>query len=159
MVAKGTGEGAAKGDVDVGDLKVIAACCCTMSSLYLEYPGCCGCVQKGEVLCLEGDCKGCKFVDATQNDGRCCILQNGGCYCKSPETCCQQTAQTFCCDSRCALPCTDDVPCVFTLLPFCVVYPSFACCKDLKHIEGAVPAGMQGANGQPGEAPGTSGPV
>ena len=94
MVAKGTGEGAAKGDVDVGDLKVIAACCCTMSSLYLEYPGCCGCVQKGEVLCLEGDCKGCKFIDSTQNDGRCCILNNGGCYCKSPETCCQQTAQT-----------------------------------------------------------------
>ena len=155
MVAKGNGEGKASGDVDINDLIVVQGCCCSISSLYMDFPACLGGVVKGQCLCYEMDFKCCKSLDSASNDGRCCALMQGGYFCKSPETCVQNVNQCFCLDSRCALPCTDDVPMICTLLPFCSVYPKVACCGKLGDI---APANNSGATA-PGAAMDESGPV
>jgi hypothetical protein len=121
MVAKGSGEEAGSGDVKIEDLRVVCGGCCQIISCYCLWPDCFGCVTKQECLCCEIDLKACKFLDSETQDGRCCALQQGGCFLKYPETLCQSTAQCFCCDQRSALPCTDDVPCIFTCVPFCTV--------------------------------------
>eukprot|EP00943_MAST-04B_sp_MAST-4B-sp1_P000011 g11.t1 len=44
-----------KDDVDVGALRVIAACCCSTTSLYCATPNCIGMQNSGNILCIEGD--------------------------------------------------------------------------------------------------------
>jgi len=106
MVAKGLGEEAGSGDVKIEDLRVVCGGCCQLISCYCLWPDCFGCVTKQECLCCEIDLKACKFLDSETQDGRCCALQQGGCFLKYPETLCQSTAQCFCCDQRSVLPCT-----------------------------------------------------
>jgi hypothetical protein len=123
------------GGVNTGDLKPVQACCCSINSCYCVWPDCFGCTSEGIFLCIEEETKCCKCVDAGSNeDKKCCILQEAGVYCVQPTTCCQSTSQCFCTDSRCAFPCTEKVPCMFTLLPFCVVYPGFGCCKTIAEL-------------------------
>jgi hypothetical protein len=61
-------------------------------------------------------------------------------YCQKPQTCIRGTNQVCCMDSRFAFPCTDDVPCVFTLIPCCTVCAynkvEVGCCKSIKDMQG-----------------------
>ena len=59
-----------------------------------------------------------------------------------------------CCDNRCAFPCDKEVPCVFTVLPGCVLCVNgqcaMACCEKLEklkidHVAGYVPNPPAGA--------------
>lgn len=55
-------------------------------------------------------------------------------YCVKPTRCCEGEEQCCCLHYRCAFPCTKDVPCMFTLLPFCVCYPKVKCCASMAAI-------------------------
>jgi hypothetical protein len=44
-----------KTGMDVGDLVPVFGLCCTISSLYLEWPQCVGCSGKGVCICYEGE--------------------------------------------------------------------------------------------------------
>lgn len=56
-----------------------------------------------------------------------------------PSTCCQQQTQFCCLDTRCAFPCTEDVPMMCTCLPGCLIYPKFGCCAKVKDVHDALP--------------------
>ena len=115
-----------------------------IASCYLDFPGCIGCASSGEALCFMFDTYGCKVTEATEaNDQSCCLLSKGECKCIKPRTCVGCTSQFFCLDERCALPCTEEIPCVFTMLPFCVLCANnpegklqVGCCKSLKEVMG-----------------------
>ncbi len=93
-----------KDDVDVGALRVIAACCCSTTSLYCATPNCIGMQNSGNILCIEGDCRACK--PATNREGQeerkvYCILLDSDCVCLPPTSCIGMQQQCFCLDSRC----------------------------------------------------------
>lgn len=122
------------GGTNVGDLVPISAMCCTITSFYCKMPECWGCSSEGTICCIEEEMKCLKCVDSASNeDQKCCILQEAGCYCVKPQTCVQMTQQTFCLDSRCALPCTDKVPCMFNVYGL-NCYPAFGCCKSIADL-------------------------
>jgi hypothetical protein len=130
--------------VDSGDLLPISACCCAISSLYTVYPDCIGCSGKGVCCCIEGEGLQCKLPKVGVTDPRiCCLLSKQNVNCVSPVTCMKGTSQSFCFDSRFALPCDDDVPCLFTLLPFCVAASFYecnvACCTKIKDLKNYKP--------------------
>ena len=93
-----------KDDVDVGALRVISGMCCAITSLYTQWPNCCGMQTSGTVLCIEGDCRLCK--PAVNNEGQderkvWCILADTDCVCLPPTTCIGTQCQFFCLDTRC----------------------------------------------------------
>ena len=73
----------------VGALKPFSACCCMISSCFLEFPNCIGCEGEGEMLCMEGSWKCLKTMDANADgneDKRCCACCQTGIYCIKPKT-------------------------------------------------------------------------
>ena len=56
-------------------------------------------------------------------------------------TLCKGEDQCFCIVEACAFPCTDDVPCMFTCLPFCIVYPKLVCCGNPHKGASVTPTG------------------
>merc|ERR1712072_353004 len=76
-------------------------------------------------------------ITEANTEGKCCVCWEGGYFCIKPKTCCQEQIQYCCIDYRCALPCTDEVPCLCTCCPFLVLYPKPGCCKTVgPHGEG-----------------------
>jgi len=126
----------------VGALKPFSACCCMISSCFLEWPNCIGCEGEGEMLCIEGSWKALKTMDANADgneDSRCCACLEAGVYCIKPKTCIQLQQQYFCMDVRCSLPCNkQEVPCLCTWLPCCVLFADwkfkFGCCKQIHEL-------------------------
>ena len=59
-------------DVDVGELKIVTACCCAISSLFTKFPDCCGCKSEGKFLCLQEEMICCKPISAANADNVCC---------------------------------------------------------------------------------------
>lgn len=51
-----------------------------------------------------------------------------------PSTCIQMQSQFCCMDTRCAFPCTSDVPMMCTCFPFCTICPKPKCCAQVKDI-------------------------
>ncbi len=126
---------------DKKDLTACLACCCCMCSLFLKWPDCCGCSQKGRVLCCETECTSrfLKVDDTTQTCMRytagnmCCdnvgdacvplkcIVSCAGLFCCTQSmdveftfqdmTCLAGGQQLLCLDQRCALPTTEEIPC------------------------------------------------
>ena len=122
-------------DIDVGKLRPITGCLCGIQSLYLDWPACLGCVAHQECLCLKGQLKACK---TSKEEGQCCILIEQKYVMKKPQTCIQQQQQCFCVDQRCALPCTDEVPCILNILGLtCCMQKKCAvkCCAILSDID------------------------
>jgi len=119
----------------VNDLLVFQACCCNITGVTCKYPECWGFGVDGICLCIKSNCVVCKLMDERKNDeGKMFTCTEGGLFCVKPTTCCQFQEQCCCLDTRCALPCTNDVPMICTLLPCCVVYPACGCCKKVKDI-------------------------
>ena len=129
------------GDVPVGELLVICGQVCGVTSCL--FTNCLGCTSEGMCLFLRWETKGCrpvygKFEDGENEHKTCCILCSGTSECVQPQTCCLFQQQCFCLDSRCAFPCTKEMPCIFSLLPFCVCGADWkmqpGCCKKIKDI-------------------------
>ena len=121
--------------IDIGDLRVLCGACCQLSSLYCDMTNCWGCNVEGDFLCLGGHGMACK---RSAKEDRWCIFVQSEFYCAKPKTCVKVQNQCFFCDNRCALPCTDQVPCIVTVLGFTFCYnkqfkPS--CCKTLADID------------------------
>merc|ERR1712039_283327 len=118
---------------------VLSACCCSICSLYCQFPECIGGKSEATCVCCQCEESCCKPVKEENDDNICCVLCDGGSYIVVPSTCIQVTEQCCCIDSRCALPCTDKVPCILTCLPGCVVgldwKPKFACCPLIDDIK------------------------
>ena len=129
--------------VDVGDLIPINGLFCSITSLYTEYPDCVGCSGKSVMCCIETDFLACKLPKEGMDPRILCTCQKGTTLCVNPTTCLKGQQQSFCFDTRCALPLDDDVPCLLTILPCCIV-ASFGECniacfskiKDLKNYPG-----------------------
>ena len=61
-------------DVDVGELKIVSACCCAISSLFTKFPDCCGCKSEGKFLCLQEEMICCKPISMANADNvRSCL--------------------------------------------------------------------------------------
>lgn len=91
----------------------------------------CGCMSKGVVCCLEQESLCCKVSEKEEDY---CLCFKASCTCIKPTTCIKGTSQEFCCDSRCAFPCDEEVPCILNLFFFncCYKYQcSAGCCKKM----------------------------
>ena len=89
-------------DFDMGDLKLISACCCTVNGIYCpqvavegtvnldgekvkkcDWKKCFGGHAKGAMLCLGFETLCCKMQEACEeNDNQCCILHDTKCVVK-----------------------------------------------------------------------------
>ena len=71
-------------EIDMGDLKLISACCCTVSGFYCpEFKKCFGGHAKGAMFCMGFETLCCKMQTASEeNDQQCCILQEARCVAK-----------------------------------------------------------------------------
>ena len=112
-----------EGDPDASKSYIFAACCCFISGCFLDFPDCVGCYGQRTCLCMEQEFKCCKAYQNTP--GKICICQQVTADCIVPQTCCKVVAQQFCLDTRGAIPCTTDVPCV-------VAYLCIVCCANGK---------------------------
>ena len=132
-----------KTGMDVGDLVPVFGMCCSISSLYLEWPQCIGCSGKGVCICYEGDGMMCKIPGDDEEEKTICIFSRTNVRCVKPSTCCKSTSQSWCIDSRCALPADEEVPCIFTFLPGCICMAfsvaNFGCCQAIKDLKGFTP--------------------
>lgn len=118
--------------IPVKDIRVASGLCCCINGCSCKWPDCWGCGVDGVLCCIQSNAVCCKIMDERKNeDQKMFICQEGGFFCKKPNTCCQMRSQFCCCDSRGALPCTEEVPCIFTCLPGCSVYPKFGCCAKV----------------------------
>lgn len=121
-------------DVDLGDLIPINACFCYVQSCYCKMPNCIGCNCNSIILCSKCECTGLKCVKPSENDdGACCIWWKGGCNLTKFKTCIASDTTFFCCDYRCALPPTKEVPSMLTFLGLTCVGGK-GCCKNLAQI-------------------------
>ena len=99
---------------------------------------CWGCSSEFRVLCFQSKAIGCKPVHG--NDDLCCICQEGSCNCVPIRTCCKGKQQCFCLDTRFALPCDEDIPCMFTILglTLCFKYACTPkCCVKISDLDEA----------------------
>lgn len=126
--------------MSVDDLVPIFGLCCCLSSCYCPENNyqMCGCMTQGVLCCMEQESYCCKVAE---KDEDICLCTKATCTCIKPTTCVKGANQCFCCDSRCAFPCDDDVPCLFNLLGASCCYNfncSMGCYKkiiDLKSHE------------------------
>mmetsp|Transcript_110587 Transcript_110587/g.174219 ORF Transcript_110587/g.174219 Transcript_110587/m.174219 type:complete len:275 (-) Transcript_110587:92-916(-) len=124
-------------DVPVSQILVCGACICEICGFVANWPECLGAKFEGVCLCMQAECAGCKPIPEKNEDGVCCIWEDGGCYCVKVTQLCQYQSQFFCMDARAACPPgSDKVPMMCTLLPGCVVFPKFACCAKAAEITG-----------------------
>mmetsp|Transcript_45867 Transcript_45867/g.106623 ORF Transcript_45867/g.106623 Transcript_45867/m.106623 type:complete len:151 (+) Transcript_45867:97-549(+) len=126
-------------DVEVGELIPCAACCCDICSCICSCPQAMGVKWECVLCCLQSEEVCCKCLDSNLNeDGKCCLCCRGEANCVKVQTCCQMQSQFCCVESRCAFPCTKQVPCIFTFLPFCVCCANYsfkiACCSKVKNF-------------------------
>jgi hypothetical protein len=109
---------------------IFRALFCIINSCYFNFPECCSGYQKASCLCLESEAMCCRMMCCSttkEKKNSLCIIDKGHCFLVCPKACCKGVSQLFCFDQRCAIPCDQDVPCAFTLLPFCTICVNFGC--------------------------------
>uniref|UniRef100_A0A7S1FE15 Uncharacterized protein n=1 Tax=Noctiluca scintillans TaxID=2966 RepID=A0A7S1FE15_NOCSC len=104
-----------------------------VTGIFLETPDCCSSKDEWVLCCCQLDTACCKPVIGDAWDHKQYLCHDSSSYCVTPTTCCQWQSQKCCIDFRCALPCSDKVPCILTALPFCICCADWegkvACCK------------------------------
>ena len=99
-------------NLKVGTIEPYVMCaeCCTVNAIGLDYPNCIGCSSEGICCaCIVAKADACKPGPADSDV--ICLGNAAACMCVKPGTVlCKSKQQCFCCDSRCALPCDEDVP-------------------------------------------------
>ena len=128
-------------DIDPANLLLFDACCCCFDALYTDFPGCIGCSDKKECLCIEyALC--CKLgtdpypVTLATGNGYICKLSL---YCceyalKIPSICCKCKGQCFCCVNQSAFPTDDDVS-LMCAICFVALYPSCGILKKVSEVK------------------------
>ena len=124
------------GDVPIGELLVLCGQGCSVTSCL--FTNCFGCTSEGMCLCLRWEMKGCRPVYGKNEHKTCCVLCQSSNECVVPQTCVLVQQQCFCLDTRCAVPCIKEMPCICTGVPFCVCCVNYqlkpACCKKWKEL-------------------------
>jgi len=122
--------------MDVNELTVCSALLCTVTGCACKYPHYLTIGEDVLCCCFKSNMVCCKLYDERRNsEGKLCACSEGGCFLVKPTTCCQSQSQFCCLDTRCALPCTDQVPMICTCLPCCVLFPKFGCFKKVKDLK------------------------
>ena len=120
---------------DPKDLRPCMACCCTILSCYVAFPQCIGCYSKGVFTCIETESVACK---PSVVEGSLCKLLSSEVELVKPVTCVKCAAQECCIDSRCALPCDSEVPCMISFLGLTIAkdyQPKCACGESASAVE------------------------
>lgn len=117
------------------------ASCCTIDSCFCSLPECVGVYAKGICLICEWERVACKPIfcdEGRANKELLCLCAKQSCMIVNPFLVCKTMSQYCCCYSMAALPCDSDVPCVFTMLPFCTLItnlkPHINCCGTLAQV-------------------------
>jgi len=123
------------------DLTPCAALGCIIYSCHCA-EGCFGCTQEAECLCIRSSCVGCKPVRDDQKTGSkqdiCFTCSESTGECMDHLACCSGIQGCCCLDSRFALPCSEEVPCIFSLfgLTLCYKYGcAVHCCAKIGAME------------------------
>jgi len=122
-----------EGDGDALDNNAIIVCeaCCCCYDGFLCGDGCLGCMASETMCCLEME-----FCCKSGAPKLCCICCAVRCV---PATVCiKSQAQTCCFAGAAAIPCDEEVPCMFGDCGL-ICYPGFYCCKTLGEITGKAP--------------------
>jgi hypothetical protein len=146
--------GEKKVQVDITHIVPFSAMCCSIASCYCKFPECIGGQGYVTCCCLHSEFILCKPTPDSQET--CCILEKSFITCGAVRTCLKTETQLFCCDNRCALPCDNEVPCMYTMcfITCCVNWeckPAF--CKSVGEITGQ---SFSGPNGQATAIPASS---
>lgn len=99
------------GYINVDELVPCSALFCCMQSCYFS-EDCFGCVYSSDSCCISHNLVACK--PSKERDSR-CLCHKSECTCGPITTCCDHRLQYCCYDFRCAIPPSEQVPCVFTL--------------------------------------------
>merc|ERR1712194_262050 len=105
-----------------------------MCSFYCSFPACIGCTFDGTLCCYQARVTCMKPLDCKDEDKRCCAVAEGQEYLVVPSKIGESKSQCCCIDQRLAIPCTDSVPCMFTVLGMtcCADFgPKFGCCQNV----------------------------
>ena len=130
-----TGAGSKKGVITADDVLICDAICCCYDGFECNPETCIGCAEEGACLCCKTSC--CLKMPCKPYSQ--CTLCHWCCFCAECSmgegfTLCKSEDQCFCYVRGCACPTDEDVPCMCTLIPFCLVYPKCACCKKFKEV-------------------------
>ncbi len=126
----------------------IRGCCCNIQSCFFKMPECLGGYAQFTLLCLRTEYVHCQpvfcYEPSTPPSDKVCIMYNGNVVVdvtNSPDIFCKGMAQNFCNDTRCALPCDEDVPCTCFLCPFLTGIVNYElglhCCLSVKELVAA----------------------
>ena len=97
-----------------------------------------------EFLCIRGTFQGLKAPQDPESHDWCTVL-NCRFIGKSPDVLCKQQNQCFCCVSRAALPCDEDVPCMCNIWGLTLNFKNQCMCDCCSTIEQLT---TKGENGQ-----------
>lgn len=89
-------------------------CCCLHECCYME---------REAMTCFD------KKPDHIARIGCCC----DACTLKYPNVCCQHVSHCLCLICSCALPTTEEVPCIASCC-FCTCYPKWAHCHTINQV-------------------------
>ena len=134
-----------EGDGDALDNNAIMVCdaCCCQYDGFLFGDGCMGCMASETMCCLEVEY--CCKSGAPTLCCVCCAIR-----CVSPTVCIKSQAQICCLAGAAAIPCDEEVPCMFGSCGI-ICYPGVYICKTLGEIKGE-----GGGDGAPAEQVGAS---
>ncbi|CAD7968633.1 unnamed protein product [Amoebophrya sp. A120] len=107
---------------------------CAITSLYCAFPACIGCQADGTLLFIQQRQACCKPLDCKDENKRFCAVVEQQRYWKIPQEILECKNQCFCLDSRCAIPCNDEVPCLLNSCGLnCMAdfKPACGCCKKI----------------------------
>jgi hypothetical protein len=124
-----------------------SACLCSISSLYLRFPGCISCYEKTTCCCFETESVCCRIMTCSSNRKKetlCMVFEKSNFYIVWPTTFIKSISQCMLFDSRCAIPCDSEVPCICMMLPFCTCCvnckPRCECCATVGALSAPPPA-------------------
>ena len=123
------------------------ASCCIIQSVFFAYPACVGMSGHGSCLCLSTEYKCLKLTNDTRLPGTAghddlCICQEFKSTLKKPaDPRIKCVNQCWCIDTRCGLPCDEEVPNMCTIIYFtpCFLFkPKVGCCSTIGDLRNSI---------------------
>lgn len=110
--------------VPAEDLVPFCGCICFITSCYLEWPELIGCAGKRVCLCFYAEFLACKMP--SDGDEFWCLCSKGSFICAPIKVCCSDRIQMCCCDVRCSIPLSEEIPMLITICFFTLMYKGAA---------------------------------
>lgn len=120
------------------------ALCCEITSLYWKFPQCLSIYTNLTAACFHMEFIGLRptcLEDPAAFEDMSCVCFRGSVVMVPPNVLLKGIVQSWCFDTRLAVPCTEDVPSMLTCLPYCSVCvdmkPVFLCCNTVEQLVAA----------------------